>query len=110
MVKIEIDETLWKNSTQAVIETMKEACDMAVKETCEEIQKTAKELVPVKTGKLRDSIQIKVDKSQGTVYSDASYAEYVENGTRYMKAKPFLRPAYNSEAEKLKKRVVKNFK
>lgn len=45
---------------------------------------------------------------KGEVYSDVSYAGYVENGTRKMRARPFLRPAYDACIKELMSRVVKN--
>jgi HK97 gp10 family phage protein len=62
----------------------------------------AKELVPVETGELRDSIKIQgegVDK--GMPYVDVGstdeHALYVEYGTSHSQAEPFLRPAIAEE-------------
>ena len=53
----------------------------------------ARALVPVDTGRLRDSIAHEVE--DGTVYlsADTEYAPFVELGTRRAAAKPFLIPA-----------------
>jgi HK97 gp10 family phage protein len=55
----------------------------------------ARELVPVDTGKLRDSIGSVYDqtKRQLILYCDMPYAGFVEWGTRFAKARPFMRPA-----------------
>ena len=37
------------------------------------------------------------------VYSTAEYAGYVEVGTRYMDAQPYLKPAFKDEAENMKR-------
>lgn len=78
------------------------------------IMRRAKQLCPVDTGRLRTSITI-VD-SEGVISmpeaskdalfkpsgkyvvrvgTNVDYAEYVERGTDYMVAQPFLRPAYH---------------
>lgn len=55
----------------------------------------ARELVPVRTGKLRDSIGFIYRQSDRTVqlYADAPYALFIEFGTYRTHAQPFLRPA-----------------
>ena len=74
----------------------------AVKETGEEIIGEARRLVPVRTGRLRDSLKTgKVEKEVGTdpahfavnLTSDAPYWGYVEYGTYKMAARPYIRPA-----------------
>jgi HK97 gp10 family phage protein len=55
----------------------------------QKIAEKARGLVPVDTGRLRDSIQEK----DGNVRSDVPYAYFVEFGTVNMEAQPFLRPA-----------------
>lgn len=56
----------------------------------------AKDLAPVDTGKLRDSIAHKVDREDGawmvTVYFDKFYGMFKEFGTAKLPAVPFLRP------------------
>lgn len=46
-------------------------------------------------GRLRDSIDHKIDTSIGVVYigTDVEYAKYVEKGTSKMSAQPYLTPA-----------------
>jgi len=53
------------------------------------IRDEAKLRAPVRTGYLRDSIAVTAD---GVVVA-APYARYPEFGTRYMAARPYLRPA-----------------
>ena len=110
MVEIKIDMERFQQSASVVIKSLDNACEGAIKETCEEIQELAKEYAPVRTGTLRDSITMKVDGKTGEVYPTVPYAKYVENGTRYMLAKPFMRPAFDAATEKLAERVVKKFK
>ncbi|MDY5835763.1 MAG: HK97-gp10 family putative phage morphogenesis protein [Eubacteriales bacterium] len=53
--------------------------------------------VPVRTGHLKRSGIAKTDleRLEGRVKYSADYAGYVEKGTRYMDAQPYLEPALN---------------
>jgi HK97 gp10 family phage protein len=67
-------------------------------EIANDIATTARRLVPVDTGYLKASIEVlkKVSGSSGyfvNVYAD--YAVFVEFGTRYQRAQPYLTPAAN---------------
>lgn len=60
----------------------------------------AREYVPVDTGDLRDSIYWDRDDRAVSLHADMDYAAYVELGTTYQKAQPYLRPAVeNHQAE-----------
>jgi len=64
-----------------------------------DIEKTAKDLVPKRTGKLRDSIEAKVNRGSGKAWiaikpgATREYAYYVEKGTSKMEDQPFMGPA-----------------
>jgi HK97 gp10 family phage protein len=61
------------------------------------VQTRARLLAPVDTGRLRDSIQ--VDRIKWDLYrvsTGVEYAAFVEFGTRYMPAQPYLTPAYKA--------------
>ena len=69
------------------------------------IQEEARARVPVKTGRLRDSIIVtKVpSEGQGVVVTvgtsrKAPYGHLVEFGTRHSSPRPFLRPAFDARA------------
>ena len=59
----------------------------------ENVKALAMQKVPVKTGRLRRSIYCKVGEWVAEVGADAAYAMFVELGTCYMRARPFLFPA-----------------
>ena len=69
------------------------------------ILKEAKRRVPVKTGRLRDSLVVKKDRTRpgvvvvhvGATYA-ARHAHLVEFGTVHSAARPFLRPAFDETA------------
>jgi HK97 gp10 family phage protein len=59
------------------------------------IVEKARELVPVDTGQLRDSIGYvyRQDTAELQIFADAPWAVFVEYGTSKMPAQPYLRPA-----------------
>lgn len=74
------------------------AVEASVQAWCQMVQGTAKLYVPVLTGFLQSRITyaiIATDKTVvGTVFVDGVlYAGFVEFGTRFMAAQPYLRPA-----------------
>lgn len=63
-------------------------------ETGDRIVSDAKQIVPVRTGRLQNSIQVAETREGGLVIvALTSYASYVEFGTSRMFARPYLRPA-----------------
>jgi HK97 gp10 family phage protein len=66
-----------------------------------EVKASARQRVPVKTGQLRDSIYSKISEWVAEVGAEASYAMFVELGTRYIRARPFLYPAVQEELPRL---------
>jgi len=67
-----------------------------MKEFADEVVTVAQEIVPVKTGRLRDSIKAKVAGTGRYIEAGALYAEFVEFGTSKMVARPYLAPAVAS--------------
>lgn len=66
-----------------------------------DVKALAEQLVPVRTGRLRSSIYTTIQKWTAEVGAEAAYALFVEFGTRYMKARPFLFPAVNEHLPRL---------
>ncbi len=69
-----------------------------------ELQTKAQRNAPVDTGNLKRSIRLEIRDNGLTAETEATadYAPYVEWGTRFMKAQPFIRPAFNSQKERFK--------
>lgn len=60
----------------------------------------ARTYVPVDTGALRDSIDYDITDRSVLLHADMPYAAYVELGTQYQDAQPYLQPAvYNHQGE-----------
>lgn len=63
----------------------------------------AKQLAPVDTGNLRNSItHQQVDGNTEIIATNVEYAPFQEFGTRYIKAHPFLRPAAENHGPEYK--------
>lgn len=79
-----------------------------------EMQGRAQSLCPVDTGNLKRSINIEMRDSgmTGVVFATAHYSEYVEKGTRFMKAQPYMQPAFDAQKGQfihdIKKAVISN--
>lgn len=74
-----------------------------------EMQAKAQQNAPVDTGTLKRSIGLEITDGGMTaeVEPTADYAPYVELGTRFMEAQPYLGPAFNEQKEKFKKDMKK---
>ncbi len=88
------------------------AVQASVQAWCEMVQGTAKLYCPVLTGFLQSRITyaiIATDKTVvGTVFVDGVlYAGFVEFGTRFMSAQPYMRPAYD-EAKPVTKELFRS--
>lgn len=66
-----------------------------VAETAYDVEAKAKAIVPVRTGTPRRSIHTVIEASglRAVVGPSVSYSAFVELGTRYMAARPYMRPA-----------------
>lgn len=64
------------------------------------------------TGDTKRSITLEIEDGGMTAKTgpETEYSPYVEYGTRFMDAQPFVRPAYNEQKEKFKKDMSKLMK
>lgn len=85
--------TIEDSKLQQVISRLPLAADEAAEMTADVIAQNAQAIVPVRTGFLRSTIQKAGGGSHWIVTATAAYAIFVEFGTRFMAAQPFLRPA-----------------
>lgn len=74
-----------------------------------EMQTKAMQNAPVDTGTLKRSIGLEMTDGGLTaeVTPAAEYAPYVELGTRFMEAEPFVKPAFDAQKEIFKKDMKK---
>lgn len=83
-----------------------------VKQNGSEMQQKAMRTVPVRTGELKRSIELNIEDDGMTarVTAGKDYAPYVEWGTRYMTAQPFMRPAFKAQVPRFKTHLAKVMK
>lgn len=69
----------------------------AVKELGTIAFKSARQIVPVDTGRLKTSIEVELERqnliSKVEIGTDVPYAAYVEYGTSRQRAQPYMRPS-----------------
>lgn len=80
-----------------------------VKQNGAELHKKAQRNVPVDSGTLKRSIGLELSDGGMTaeVEATAEYSEYVEYGTRYMDAQPYIRPALKEQERQFKSDMKK---
>lgn len=85
------------------------AVKTVVQKNGSEMQTKAQQKAPVDTGNLKRSIGLAMRDGGLTaeVEPTAEYAPYVELGTRFMNAQPYLKPAFEEQKEKFKKDMDK---
>ena len=69
-----------------------------------QMQTKAQQKAPVDTGTLRRSIELNIKDAGMTAEVGAAveYGEYVERGTRFMAAQPYMKPAFEEQKRKFK--------
>lgn len=75
-----------------------------VKQNTAELTQGAQRKAPVDTGNLRRSITMDLSDGglTGKVKPTADYAPYLEYGTRFQSAQPFMQPAFNKQKAQFK--------
>lgn len=77
------------------------ALERAIHKSGYMVERTAKQLCPVDTGRLRKSIHNVPGKMRSVVRTNVSYAPYQEFGTSKMGAQPYMRPALKRNVPKI---------
>lgn len=96
-----------------IIDAMRGGSADATRDMAEAIKDRAQQLVPVDTGRLRDSIRVnELGPRSYTVGpgDEVEYAEYVEYGTSRMAAQPYMRPAIELARQEFPRRVARQIR
>lgn len=73
---------------------MEQRADLVVRQTVLRLEAEMKRRAPYKSGNLRRSIISRMTgQAEGVVTVGAEYGVYVDQGTRYQRAQPFVAPA-----------------
>lgn len=67
--------------------------EKVLKNNTEKLKKEARGIAPEDTGFLKNNITTRYGGMTGEVTSKAMYSGFLEYGTRYMSAQPFMRPS-----------------
>ena len=95
-----------KNDLPRIASRIEKALSQLVRKHAFGIEARAKQLAPVDTGLLRNSIQTDIKGPlKATVGTNVEYASHQEFGTRHQKGKPFLTPAADEQKKELEKDV-----
>lgn len=89
MVGLKRIQGVFKSAPSKTIHEFNEAVEKSIYY----LERRAKPLTPVRTGRLRASYQTMFGTLTGALFPTVDYAIYVHEGTRYMRARPFLREA-----------------
>lgn len=82
------------NNLTRIAARLPEAVSAIVRKAAFDVEANAKAVVPVDTGKLKNSITSEFpSQTKAIVAPHTDYAAYVEYGTRKQRAKPYMRPA-----------------
>jgi HK97 gp10 family phage protein len=83
----------FKQAMQTFDSNMQKHVRRQLESWAENVKALAKQLVPVRTGHLRNTIYAKIREWVAEISAEATYAFFVEFGTRYIRARPYLFPA-----------------
>ena len=92
-INIEVDAEEGLQALQQLDEAMLRHVRQQLERWAMEVREYSKTLAPARTGYLRSTIYAKVQEWTAEIGAEASYAIFVEFGTRYMQARPYLYPA-----------------
>ena len=108
MIKITCDTFKLGKQLDMLLHELDDIAEQTIIEGLENIKRDAKNICPVDTGALRDSIDYLYNKNnlEGEVFASQPYALYVELGTRFMAAQPYMHPAYAANEKFFKRRFV----
>lgn len=82
------------NRLPQIAERLPEAVGAIVRKAAFDVEANAKAVVPVDTGKLKNSISCEFpSQTKAIIAPHTDYAIFVEYGTRRQRAKPYMRPA-----------------
>jgi HK97 gp10 family phage protein len=77
-----------------------------LQEWARQVQQQAQKNVPVRTGYLQSTIYAKIREWVAEIGAEATYALFVEFGTRYMQAQPYLQPAIQEGLPRLERIIL----
>jgi HK97 gp10 family phage protein len=110
------NERQWREAIVRVLDDWDSGLRANVDHLLDMAAAEARKRCPVDTGRLRQGIQTDVDTGEahsdvtGVLFDDVDYAPFVEFGTRYMRAQPFLRPGMAMAQARYEREMIKGLR
>ena len=98
-----------KDNSDTVKKDVEDAIARSLKQVGLVCEGYAKELCPVDTGRLRNSIRHDLTDRAVLISANTEYAGYVELGTSRQKPQPYLRPALSDHIDEYKLLIQREF-
>lgn len=107
MPRLRLQTTIRRNRLPRLSGAVRAQASAAVRETAYAVEARAKQVVPVRTGNLRNSIQTDAEPGalRATVGTGVDYAIYVEYGASGRPPRPYLTPAAEAERPEFARRM-----
>ena len=96
----------FQNAMRNFDEAVKQQVHRQLASWAADVKAEAMRKVPVKSGHLKSSIYAKVKEWVVQIGAEATYALFVELGTRYMRARPYLWPAIQEYLPQLEFNII----
>ena len=91
----------FKSAMQSFDSAMQRQVYRYLRSWASDVEAAAMQNAPVRTGHLRSSIYAKIEDWVAEIGAEATYALFVELGTRWMRAQPYLYPAIQEHLPRL---------
>ena len=101
---------MFKSNTAKFFAQNEDKVNAGLKEIGEVLKTDIKGATPVISGHLRDSNDYEVDDAILYLYNTAEYASFVELGTVYQVAQPFIRETVMKDISKITEIMKRNLK
>lgn len=105
-MNIEIDISSVLDDLEGLVDNADTIVSNEINKTAYKIERDAKQLCPVDTGRLKGSITTNPGHLEAEVGTNVEYAGFVEFGTRYQSAQPYIIPAFESNVEGIEDRIA----
>jgi len=96
----------FKKAVEKLDSTMQRQIHEQLAKWAANVKDAAKQLAPVRTGYLRSSLYAEIQGWTAKIGAEASYAGFVEFGTRYMQARPYIYPALQKHLPQLEQIIL----
>lgn len=110
------NEPQWRDAIVQVLDDWDSGLRANVEHLLAMAAEEARKRCPVDTGRLRRGIETDINTGEGAsevvgeLFDDVDYAPFVEFGTRYMRAQPFLRPGMAMAQARYEREMTKGLK